>query len=620
MGQKCLDALSSVLANLPAQGRTEPVDLPVERSAFTETMNQVIDDIEVIAAWAKGALHSAELHAALVRPDSPWPETIMDALDRIRGADTASLAGRRLRQYDIGHLASRIIQGFTSRQATVLRDRILALSPATQAEVASRAGVSRQRISQIQQRARTHLVGKLRSEDAEPVRWRAGKLAMALGSAVPLDSGIAQAEFNQLADQCGATIGSARVPSREFFLYAAGPYMLDDGWLVRRAQVKEIRALEDSLRQRAGPEGLVSVELVNDVLGPHIHAAFQGRWLAERTAFSSREGIGYVDDSGGLLGRASRALWRISRPVTLEELQTEMGTSYNAASARGRLLKSDILKRVGKHKWGLRQWPEDEYTGISDEIAQEIEACGGVATLAHLIDVLPTRYGVAPASVRSLGAAPRFVMERNGEVRLRQDSDPVPRARRALENTPRCYRHKTGWAVRLPVDEDVLRGSGRPCPPAFAEELGLEPGAGRIFRCLGESLRVTWSDRSNSGPSFGSLRRIAARLRCDLYDWVFIQIGEEKLTAWALSGDALTDETEPGRAALLAGGTPADRPRARQFLARSVGLAETASYRTIAGAFRDRGEVDMANLLPTGRDPAGSLDEALAKMREVLIE
>ena len=93
--------------------------------------------------------------------------------------------------------------------------------------------------------------------------------------------------------------------------------------------------------------------------------------------FALRSGVGYLDTSGNIVEKACRALRRLGRPVSLSELQQEMVTDYNPVAARGRLSTCHEIKRVGKDRWALSEWPHDEYTGISDEIAQEIEACGG---------------------------------------------------------------------------------------------------------------------------------------------------------------------------------------------------------------------------------------------------
>jgi hypothetical protein len=64
------------------------------------------------------------------------------------------------------------------------------------------------------------------------------------------------------------------------------------------------------------------------------------------------------------------------------------------------------LWRVSRAQWALRKWEREEYTGISDEIAQRITEAGGLARLADVVDDLTSQFGVAAASVRVYAEAP----------------------------------------------------------------------------------------------------------------------------------------------------------------------------------------------------------------------
>ena len=294
-----------------------------------------------------------------------------------------------------------------------------------------------------------------------------------------------------------------------------------------------------------------------------------------------------------------------------------MGTDYNPASARHRLVQSEIVIRVTKHKFGLREWGLDEYTGVSDEIAQEIEACGGVTTLDHLIDVLPSRYEVAEASIRMCAATPRFVLNSRGELRLRRESDPRVRARGSLDRTPRCYRHEGGWVIRLPVDTDLLRGSGRSCPGAFAAKLGVHAGGGRAFPFRETSITVSWHERSTSGPSFGSLREVTRQLGGEAGDWLFIQESGHQLDAWITTKREVEKRSGVGRALLLAGFQSLTGGGGQEALARAVSLGEGASFRRIAAKLRDRSEGDLADLLPTTQESDKTVEGALSGARNL---
>lgn len=568
----------------------------------TPSLKQLVNDIQTLAAWGHGTLGQSELGSVLSVPQLDWPPTVQQALTRVLRARTASIGASRLSQYDLRALLPELLDKFTERQLLVLQHRLFTLVPLTQAAVARRAGISRQRISQLQSTAIRRLDSVLGLDEALPVRWNADLLRMKLGNAVPIDAPAARRQFGHLEDICGATVGTSAIRTREFFLHIAGPYDLVDGWLIRRGSVSALDAIEDALRDIAHRDGVVSFDEAKLVQEPLIHPEYHTRWMVDRTSFVLRSdlgsGVGYLDTSGNIVEKTCRALRRLGRPASLAELQQEMGTSYNARAARGRLSSCHEIKRVGRDRWALSEWPHDEYTGISDEIAQEIDACGGVATLDHLAKVIPARYGVAESSVRSLVHAPRFVVGTNGTVRMRDTDDSINVRPRSLRETPRCYRVRGTWVFRIEVDQDLLRGSGRTCPVALAQSHGIAPGDQRSFTCHDSQVLLSWNDRAPGGPTFGSLRRVAARLACEEGDWLFFGPSDDSSLAWRLPRSVSDTAQGIARAVFLTGGNADNLAHPRSWLADCLDLDKSTDYGQITAAFRARKEDDLADLIP----------------------
>ena len=84
------------------------------------------------------------------------------------------------------------------------------------------------------------------------------------------------------------------------------------------------------------------------------------------------------------------------------------GPQRHMLSFGNQLASDQRLKRTGVPHLGLREWDHDEYTGIADEIAQEITRQGGTASLEHLVEYISTNYGAAPNSIRSYASGDRF--------------------------------------------------------------------------------------------------------------------------------------------------------------------------------------------------------------------
>ena len=271
-------------------------------------------------------LGAKDIGALVVPQDLDWPKPVSDALARTFSTDVGHLAGSLLGRFDVGKLTERLLDRFTPGQLAVLRDRVLALRPLRQAQIADALGISRQRVSQIEKSVRKTLGSIGDAPETEPILWRAGMLKAALGAAAPSNAAVVKSEFARLTEQFGATIGSERIETPEFFLHVAGPYELDGEWLVRTDQGEALADIDKSLRGVSNRAGLVRGEVVEQLLGRHhIHVTFQEDWIHDRTSFRARPDRVYLDESGSLLERAERALVRLGRPASLVDLSAGNG-------------------------------------------------------------------------------------------------------------------------------------------------------------------------------------------------------------------------------------------------------------------------------------------------------
>lgn len=250
-------------------------------------IRQLVKDIQTLAAWGHGTLGQSELASVLSAPRLDWPKTVQQALNRVLSAPTVSIGASKLAQYDLRALLPELLDRFTDGELLVLRHCLFTLAPLTQVAVAKRAGISRQRISQLQANAIRRLDSVLGGEDAAPLRWTADLLRTKLGNAIPVDAPTATRQFGRLGNICGATLSKSAIPTREFFLYIAGPYSLDDGWLIRRDNVSALESL--------------------------IHPEFHRRWMEERTSYRYRTRLAVWRGVRGQLWKHRRA--SSSRPA-----------------------------------------------------------------------------------------------------------------------------------------------------------------------------------------------------------------------------------------------------------------------------------------------------------------
>jgi hypothetical protein len=153
---------------------------------------------------------------------------------------------------------------------------------------------------------------------------------------------------------------------------------------------------------------------------------------------------------------------------------------------------------------------------------KEIERQGGEATIDSIITHLSRRFGAAENSVRTYAAGRNFVRTHSGWIRRRTDTDAPPAAP-PIETAKRCYRLLKGWATRLNVTEDMLRGSGTPVHEAFVGHVGVTwPGSKLVPSAFGEIHIALGSIQG----TIGSLREVVNELGADEGDFLFVEFAD----------------------------------------------------------------------------------------------
>ena len=153
-----------------------------------------------------------------------------------------------------------------------------------------------------------------------------------------------------------------------------------------------------------------------------------------------------------------------------------------------------------------------------------------------------------------------------------------------------------GWALRVLVDSDVLRGSGKSISAAFAAYVGVLPGNKVNIPGPESMITVSWPRSSTTGPSVGSLRAEAFALGAVTGDLLFLIFVRPDMCFNTRLVRASDIEAAQGasRLALLHGLRPADDS--------TDTLTEIASALGI--------EIGPAD------DPAAMVDQALARRRQ----
>ncbi len=407
------------------------------------------------------------------------------------------------------------MSGLDQRELDILLLRIVADKPKTLEQIGSSYGLTRERIRQIERGLREPLE-RLGNELAGAI----GLLREAVGTAALTDDEEMRSALTRLRGDLDEAQGR---PVDMILLYFAGPYRVINGWMVAETldqdrMIAELRSLCDSSR-------VLELDPAVQCLKRYgLRADLAPLWMQTLEQFR-RYGEGWIRWDGSTLTRLERLLRASGMPGTAEDLLAEAGLAHVSRGVRDRMNGDPRFVSINlQGHFAVPEWGFDEYTGITDEIIQEIDRCGGFATLGHLVLVLSTTYGIAGNSIRSYVGTPCFVRE-GGKVRVRGDDEPISGTDPDISSHADCFFMDGHWNLRLVVDHDVLRGSGRSIPEGFAAELGVRAGDKRsVPVSSGNPVTMSWPMTSIRGPSIGSLRRVATELGAAQNDLLWLAV------------------------------------------------------------------------------------------------
>lgn len=383
----------------------------------------------------------------------------------------------------------------------LLTRRVCALHPANHADVAVELGVNPSSVHRAVLRAvariRELLVDPAHREVLEHVEALRGRLGPLLTCEV------LELELCRIGLHSGS-------PTAELLLYLAGPYALRNDWIevltpsgggydVVHATVTDVLAKHTAPTTRQ-----LTQSLVMQGISPGLAITY----LREVTALRCFGDVWVPWPEAGVCNQAEALLHALGVPVTMEILDQELRAAgvRNLSSLSRAISDDDRFVRTSRYNWALRDWRLLEYTGLIDAIEQRIDAAGGQAKTTDIIrDILAAFPDVTESSIRTYSGTLAFILE-NGMVRRRTEADPWPTIQ-PLYTARSGYRSGHGEIrFTMPVNRDLLRGSGLPVPQPVAYSAGVSPGQRRTFSGANGEITVYWDLTSIPGAVVGSLR------------------------------------------------------------------------------------------------------------------
>jgi hypothetical protein len=544
--------------------------------------------LRLIAAWAVHHGMTGGITDALRAARRPGtPARVVAAADLLETIDLTTIAlAQEDCSFDPRQAANELLGSFEGRDLAIL-ERVLAtgLRPVpTLEEIGVQFDITRERVRQLQVALEARLDGLLRSEAYDVLTARAEILAAEVGAACPVAH--LPAELRP-----GASL------TDELFSYLAGPFRMVDGWLLRRDIGDSPGQLARSAFDAVADEnGVAASDALFDALSS---LGVASRWHLALLHGADRIRLldGFYVRWGTHVERLISMLAVAGRPMKTDELAAKAQSLDPDVAVRTltNTLARDEFRRIGRGRYALAAWGGDDYRGIVDEMADAL--AGGPRRIDELTAELVDRFGMSPASVSwNAHAHPRFIAE-NAQVRLRGDHEPYE-ITDTLESTARCYQIDGAWAWRVPVDHDLLRGSGRAIPDAFAAALGASPTHPVFLKAGDQEIKIGWGMYAQ----IGSLRRRAEELELVEGDWMFVRHSSPAglsflpLPSWKLQA-ATPDE----RARLLVGASEEDERDLAACLADALGIAATqVELSDCVRVLEARGETDVLAAVTLG--------------------
>ncbi|PVA40496.1 hypothetical protein DDJ98_02455 [Mycobacteroides abscessus] len=572
---------ATIRASNPTQKSSSDSFLPSARPAWMESL---VGDLESIAAW----------YSTVGKVDQPLiggqvlagtPDEIVKARQRIEALRVSDISSQTDAERDIATLFDEALKVLDTRAAEVLAARLFADDPATLDQIGQQYDVTRERIRQIEGKARGTMMSVISEE---------GPLAMAAACARDLIETIRPLnDLLELMPALGKVVEQVRQPAWRVLDRLDDAYEIEDDWCVVPTMNAVLELTRTQLAERANQYGVIRLDELDLVQSNHpdLRSDLTASWLTHCGYIVSGENVLTRTSSVG--DYAAAVLFLEGSPLSAQEIVDRFVFERSGRSLGNSLSDDDRFERVDRDRWALKEWGLEAYTGIRSMIRELVARNGGRARLNDVVEHITSRYSVSGSSVIAYASAAPFTTK-DGIVQLGGERT----ARKSARRTRRLFRRPDGWAYRVRITTDHLRGSGSVAPMAISTILDLNEGQTlQLDSPLGQQA-VAWTGIQ---PSFGTIRRFLMAEDVAADTEAFLIINDDQTFRFMQARNLIEDPLAD--ALTLVSAEPTTDPgAARAALAAAIELPEDAPVSSIIGDYRARGDDDIADLVLAARD------------------
>lgn len=606
-----IGTVESILRVLTEEALTSPMSPPMTSPGLSTSapstgtasgfavgasMRGASDDLMQIGRWLAAI---GTVDAPLLAPPGTLgvPPAVLDARQRLSHLTARSILGDTSTAWDPAAVLDRSIAALDERELCIVRDRLFADRVVTLEQLGVQLGLTRERVRQIESRARGRLVQFLSTEVVLDLVAQSARLL--IDAVLPLEDLLLR------MPALGTTLASVDQPLWRVLDRLDDSYEIVDGWCAAPSLASARAATVTRLQELANPYGVVSIDefgSLNPCLEPEPGRSAARRWLHE-SGFALH-GDFVLTSTQSLADRAAALLSITGSPLAAEQLLEQLGLDRSLGSLKNAMSVDERIERVDRDRWALAEWGMDAYSGLRALVGEELDRNGGRISMDRLIEKITSRYSVRPNSVMAYASAPPF--ESVGGI-VRRRSSPQGH-RKTPQETRRLYRRDDEWLYRVQVNQEHLRGSGTLAPMAIAGILDLNFGDTCVLDSPPEPQTISWTAIQ---PSFGSIRRLLIKKDIAAGTEVFLVITDSRSFRVDLVAPA-TGNPEDDALSLVGAGPSANDEDARAQLAAAIGLPAFTSVADLVGSYRSRGDSDVADLIVACRHRLGDAPKPTA--------
>ena len=549
-----------------------------------------IEDLQTVASWyALLGMPGRPLLGAPVAPGSP-PEVIK-ARERLEMVTPGDLIGPGPAAVDAACLLQTCTAGIDERLRGILARRLFADRPARLEELGQDLDLTRERVRQLEAKARAQIAEVLGPGQA--LSMVSAAVRELVGAVLPL------ADLLAMIPALARPVDAVGQPTWRVLDRLDDTFEIKDGWCaaptILSAQTETMTRVGEAA-DRHGVARISDLGPLSPSNSDELRLASMRDWLRYCGCLVDGEHVFTRFQSVG--DRAAGILSAAGSPMSAQDILDRFGVERSLTSLKNAMGSDDRFTRVDRDKWALAEWGLDSYSGIRALIRDEIAREGGQIAIDLLIERITGKYTASASSVTTYASAPPFEA-RDGVVRLAAGDRTV---RKGPERTRRMYRRPSCWLYRITVTRDHLRGSGFPAPVAVAAVTGVQPGRTRDLSSALGPQSINWT---GSQPAFGSILRYLVDADIETGSEIFLVLGDDGSFRIEPIDSSATDAVD--RALRLAGAaTAAARQQPRAALATAIVLPEDSPAASVIGGYRERGDNDIADLLLSVRDQLDS--------------